>query len=226
MTSLEAQSTTAALERRAAARLGAPLPPPTTTEPLPCPRCQSPDTKFCYYNNYNFSQPRYFCKSCRRYWTRGGALRDVPVGGGSRKSAKRSRTASPASSTSSATSTVPLVPVDSMPIYSGEIGGESCGKFTTLLALGGYGLGLGLGLDLEEDRCSRYVGSSAQWIMRDSGYPYPMNVNGSYVGGIAGEGVCGEGGIPTWHMEGVGGGEYYSSMPELAISTPTNDDVK
>ncbi|KAG8057116.1 hypothetical protein GUJ93_ZPchr0002g25087 [Zizania palustris] len=53
----------------------------------PCPRCESRDTKFCYYNNYNTSQPRHFCKSCRRYWTKGGSLRNVPVGGSSRKSA-------------------------------------------------------------------------------------------------------------------------------------------
>ncbi|CAM0880189.1 unnamed protein product [Alopecurus aequalis] len=51
----------------------------------PCPRCDSTDTKFCYYNNYNLSQPRHFCKGCRRYWTRGGSLRNVPVGGGTRK---------------------------------------------------------------------------------------------------------------------------------------------
>lgn len=54
-------------------------------EQLKCPRCESPNTKFCYYNNYNLSQPRHFCKSCRRYWTKGGTLRNVPVGGGSRK---------------------------------------------------------------------------------------------------------------------------------------------
>ncbi|XP_047058263.1 dof zinc finger protein DOF3.4-like [Lolium rigidum] len=53
----------------------------------PCPRCDSTDTKFCYYNNYNLAQPRHFCKGCRRYWTRGGALRNVPVGGGTRKAA-------------------------------------------------------------------------------------------------------------------------------------------
>jgi hypothetical protein len=51
----------------------------------PCPRCESRDTKFCYYNNYNTAQPRHFCKGCRRYWTKGGTLRNVPVGGGTRK---------------------------------------------------------------------------------------------------------------------------------------------
>ncbi|XP_043715702.1 dof zinc finger protein DOF5.4-like [Telopea speciosissima] len=57
---------------------------------LKCPRCDSINTKFCYYNNYNLSQPRHFCKNCRRYWTKGGVLRNVPVGGGCRKT-KRSK---------------------------------------------------------------------------------------------------------------------------------------
>ncbi|XVE69164.1 hypothetical protein DITRI_Ditri09bG0129200 [Diplodiscus trichospermus] len=57
---------------------------------LKCPRCESANTKFCYFNNYSLSQPRHFCKTCRRYWTRGGALRNVPVGGGCRRN-KRSK---------------------------------------------------------------------------------------------------------------------------------------
>ncbi|XP_068640366.1 dof zinc finger protein DOF3.1-like [Aristolochia californica] len=52
------------------------------SEPQRCPRCDSTNTKFCYYNNYNRSQPRHFCKACRRHWTKGGTLRNVPVGGG------------------------------------------------------------------------------------------------------------------------------------------------
>jgi len=76
-----------------------PAPAPTAVEPEdlaaahagdPCPRCESRDTKFCYYNNYNTSQPRHFCRSCRRYWTKGGSLRNVPVGGGTRKSSSSS----------------------------------------------------------------------------------------------------------------------------------------
>ncbi|XP_047338996.1 dof zinc finger protein DOF5.4 [Impatiens glandulifera] len=58
---------------------------------LKCPRCESLNTKFCYYNNYNLSQPRHFCKNCRRYWTKGGVLRNVPVGGGCRKSNRSSK---------------------------------------------------------------------------------------------------------------------------------------
>ncbi|OAY84431.1 Dof zinc finger protein DOF1.7 [Ananas comosus] len=65
-------------------------------EQLRCPRCESMNTKFCYYNNYNLSQPRHFCKCCRRYWTKGGALRNVPVGGGSRKNSKRGAAAAAA----------------------------------------------------------------------------------------------------------------------------------
>lgn len=59
-----------------------------------CPRCDSPNTKFCYYNNYSLSQPRHFCKACKRYWTKGGALRNVPIGGGCRKSKKTSKSSS------------------------------------------------------------------------------------------------------------------------------------
>uniref|UniRef100_A0A5B7AF55 Dof zinc finger protein n=1 Tax=Davidia involucrata TaxID=16924 RepID=A0A5B7AF55_DAVIN len=56
-----------------------------------CPRCESTNTKFCYFNNYSLSQPRHFCKTCRRYWTRGGALRNVPVGGGCRRNKRSSK---------------------------------------------------------------------------------------------------------------------------------------
>ncbi|XP_073018935.1 cyclic dof factor 2-like [Primulina eburnea] len=52
---------------------------------LPCPRCNSMETKFCYFNNYNVNQPRHFCKNCHRYWTAGGTMRNVPIGAGRRK---------------------------------------------------------------------------------------------------------------------------------------------
>uniref|UniRef100_I1NM78 Dof-type domain-containing protein n=1 Tax=Oryza glaberrima TaxID=4538 RepID=I1NM78_ORYGL len=52
---------------------------------LPCPRCNSMETKFCYFNNYNVHQPRHFCRNCQRYWTAGGAMRNVPVGAGRRR---------------------------------------------------------------------------------------------------------------------------------------------
>ncbi|WCJ36075.1 Dof-type zinc finger DNA-binding family protein [Euphorbia peplus] len=64
---------------------------PPHDQALKCPRCDSTHTKFCYYNNYSLSQPRYFCKTCRRYWTKGGTLRNIPVGGGCRKNKKVSK---------------------------------------------------------------------------------------------------------------------------------------
>ncbi|KAL0431825.1 UNVERIFIED_CONTAM: Dof zinc finger protein DOF5.7 [Sesamum radiatum] len=76
----ESQSSNAARKTAASARPQEP--------PLKCPRCDSPNTKFCYYNNYSLTQPRHFCKTCRRYWTKGGALRNVPIGGGCRKNKK------------------------------------------------------------------------------------------------------------------------------------------
>ncbi|KAG7542079.1 Zinc finger Dof-type [Arabidopsis thaliana x Arabidopsis arenosa] len=54
--------------------------------PRVCPRCYSDQTKFGYFNNYKTSQPRYKCKNCRRHWTHGGALRNIPIGGSCRKS--------------------------------------------------------------------------------------------------------------------------------------------
>ncbi|KAF3513204.1 hypothetical protein F2Q69_00009229 [Brassica cretica] len=49
--------------------------------PRICPRCNSDNTRFCYYNNYCVSQPRYTCKNCRRLWTHGGTLRNISAGG-------------------------------------------------------------------------------------------------------------------------------------------------
>lgn len=79
-------------------------------QPLKCPRCDSSNTKFCYYNNYSLSQPRHFCKACKRYWTRGGTLRNVPVGGGCRKNKRIKR---PSSSSSTNTNTTTEVNVTS-----------------------------------------------------------------------------------------------------------------
>ncbi|XP_039835343.1 dof zinc finger protein PBF-like [Panicum virgatum] len=79
-------------------------PRPQHEQALNCPRCDSTNTKFCYYNNYSTTQPRYFCKACRRYWTQGGTLRNVPVGGGCRKN-KHNRTGGSGRSSTSAPST-------------------------------------------------------------------------------------------------------------------------
>jgi len=77
---------------------------PQKEKALNCPRCNSTYTKFCYYNNYSLQQPRYFCKTCRRYWTEGGSLRNVPVGGGSRKNKRSSSAVSSAAAAAASTS--------------------------------------------------------------------------------------------------------------------------
>ncbi|CAI9783812.1 unnamed protein product [Fraxinus pennsylvanica] len=81
-------------------------PPP----PQRCPRCDSVNTKFCYFNNYSLSQPRYFCKACRRYWTQGGTMRNVPVGGGCRKNKRSKGPSSSSSSGGDRERTQPLIP--------------------------------------------------------------------------------------------------------------------
>ncbi|GAA0169339.1 hypothetical protein LIER_23853 [Lithospermum erythrorhizon] len=68
--------------------------PKPAEQAMTCPKCYSTNTKFCYYNNYSISQPNYFCKSCRRYWNQEGALRNVPVGGGTRKNKRSSSSSS------------------------------------------------------------------------------------------------------------------------------------
>ncbi|XP_057726679.1 dof zinc finger protein DOF3.1-like isoform X2 [Arachis stenosperma] len=99
-------------------------------EQLKCPRCDSTNTKFCYYNNYNLSQPRHFCKNCRRYWTKGGALRNIPVGGGSRKNTKKSSTNNnsskrPTSSSAPSSSSVSPSPSVSTPAQAASSAPES-----------------------------------------------------------------------------------------------------
>ncbi|MED6206654.1 hypothetical protein PIB30_028897 [Stylosanthes scabra] len=66
-----------------------------------CPRCDSENTKFCYYNNYSLSQPRYLCKACKRYWTQGGTLRNIPLGSSKNKNKHNKRPFNTTSSSSS-----------------------------------------------------------------------------------------------------------------------------
>ncbi|XP_042488646.1 dof zinc finger protein DOF3.4-like [Macadamia integrifolia] len=201
-------------------------PPPPDHENLRCPRCDSTNTKFCYYNNYNLSQPRHFCKSCRRYWTQGGTLRNIPVGGGTRKNPKRSRTSSASSSSSSTSSSTSQDPNSATPIsVSAEqpdmsfpicgdlnlepnISGTAPGAFTSLLnsqntgflALGGFGLGLNSGFD------------DLGFGLGRGGWPF---TDVGEVGSI--------GGGNTWQLgssEPVFADGDCFSWPELAISTP------
>ncbi|KAK4742734.1 hypothetical protein SAY87_000735 [Trapa incisa] len=86
-----------------------------TDSTLRCPPCDSSNTKFCYYNNYRLSQPRHFCKTCRRYWTKGGALRNVPIGSGCRKNKKLKSSSSRLSAAFDSSSPSPFVGVVSPP---------------------------------------------------------------------------------------------------------------
>ncbi|XP_059636628.1 dof zinc finger protein DOF1.6-like [Cornus florida] len=207
---------------------------PPEPEHVPCPRCDSTDTKFCYYNNYNLSQPRHFCKSCRRYWTRGGTLRNVPVGGGTRKASssnKRSRTAPNTATSSSSYSSMTHDPIPANPVsmISGmkpDIGSPlSGGSFTSLLstqgagflALGGFGLGLGTGLNE-----MGFGLGTAVWPVGEAG-----EGNGCGGGGVGGGGGgCGNGtssGCNNWQIgsggeSGLGDSDCFG-WPDLAIST-------
>ncbi|GLT57912.1 hypothetical protein SLA2020_308490 [Shorea laevis] len=207
-------------------------PPPKLNDPLPCPRCESTTTKFCYYNNYNLSQPRYFCKSCRRYWTQGGTLRNVPVGGGTRKTSKRSRSSSvpspvSTSSSSAVTQEAESVPMSAHPVsvvpaagvksemsmcdvnLNETVGGEpGPGSFTSFLTAPGQGYltlgGYGLGTG---------PGFDGVWGYHGNGYM------GSFA---AGPSV----GCNPWQMTAAGDiegggalaeGDYFG-WPGLAIS--------
>ncbi|TKY73271.1 Dof zinc finger protein DOF5.4 [Spatholobus suberectus] len=114
---------------------------PHHQQPLKCPRCDSLNTKFCYYNNYNLSQPRHFCKNCRRYWTKGGVLRNVPVGGGCRKSkrsnkpkttATNSNNNNPSSSSEAAPATASTAPPPAPPEPERNSNSHSSSESSTL----------------------------------------------------------------------------------------------
>ncbi|KAF5747078.1 dof zinc finger protein DOF1.6 [Tripterygium wilfordii] len=215
------------------------LQPPKMTELLPCPRCASTSTKFCYYNNYNLSQPRHFCKSCRRYWTQGGTLRNVPVGGGTRKNSKRSRS-SPKSvpfSTSSSTVSVEsdqaesvsmsipastnalsIVPETNPETFSHytNLNLNENENFTSLLnaqgaeLLGGYGSGYVAGFE----EMSFGLNRAGVWPIQGMGY----------VGGSGGGPAAGPSGCNTWQLSDVGGGGLtdgdFLGWPGLSISMP------
>ncbi|KAF4353515.1 hypothetical protein CsatB_008597 [Cannabis sativa] len=218
--------------------------PPAHPEPLPCPRCDSINTKFCYYNNYNLLQPRHFCKGCRRYWTHGGALRDIPVGGGTRKNTKRTRSSNSNSSSSSSSSSSmthdhqllpskPLLPdfslvntqTDSSAVSQAQVNlnnGSVAGGvgFTSLLncqAPGGFLALGGFGLGVDEIGLGYGYGGRGVWAFPEVG----EFVNG---GGGTAVGPGSTSGCNAWQqMNGsdgglVDGGGDCSYWPDLAIS--------
>ncbi|CAD6205425.1 unnamed protein product [Miscanthus lutarioriparius] len=122
---------------------GAGHPPLPRPPPRQCPRCKSANTKFCYYNNYSREQPRYLCKACRRHWTEGGTLRDVPVGGG-RKNRRGAKGSAKASASAAAAATqggnVLGVGADTFPDLLRQLV-----QFPSAAAVGGGGYAIDLG---------------------------------------------------------------------------------
>ncbi|KAI3671625.1 hypothetical protein L1987_87365 [Smallanthus sonchifolius] len=103
-------------------------------EHLNCPRCDSDNTKFCYYNNYNLSQPRHYCKNCRRYWTKGGTLRKVPIGGGTRKTTtKRSSNSNKRPADSSPATAPPPDQLKPEPSVVFNFGNDQSKSFNSML---------------------------------------------------------------------------------------------
>jgi hypothetical protein len=208
-----------------------------------CPRCASRDTKFCYYNNYNTSQPRHFCRACRRYWTLGGSLRNVPVGGSTRKRPRlahhhqHARLAPPAPHVFGLT---PMMPPPLQPSSStsssqgqGQGQGQSGGLLGSLFALGAAGAGPPL---LE----GRGAGSSFDF---DLGLGLPTGaLHLGAAGQMQGLGLMGGGGgsaagsssflwpaagllvdndsVDTWKMPGAAAGSMWPDFSFPAAAAP------
>ncbi|KAL6572262.1 hypothetical protein OROMI_013220 [Orobanche minor] len=212
------------------------LPLPVPPEKLSCPRCDSTNTKFCYYNNYNLSQPRHFCRACRRYWTRGGSLRNIPFGGGTRKTTSSSNKRRRTTATAAGTEDDELV--------SSRCDNGAAGRAQTLEPDSGLG-------SLPKEAIPRTGSVECSWgngqmSLGGGGGLFPLNEYGvgpgfgyeqpffywpgEQVGGLDGGGVEVSGESPccgTWQMGGSGDGGVvegdYFSWPDLAISTPAKD---
>ncbi|CAN8247293.1 unnamed protein product [Cochlearia groenlandica] len=156
-----------------------------------CPRCESSNTKFCYYNNYSLSQPRYFCKSCRRYWTKGGTLRNVPVGGGCRRN-KRS------SSSSSSFSNNKPISFHNDPLHNPLITGMPSSSF-------GYDLNLAFATLHKHD-----PSSSTSQAMSSFGFGSDLSIYGNSQSHVFGNG--GVFGGQNGHLNN-GGNLCYGFMP-------------
>ncbi|KAM0923958.1 hypothetical protein ACQ4PT_005185 [Festuca glaucescens] len=183
---------------------------PLPEQGLKCPRCDSGNTKFCYFNNYSLTQPRHFCRACRRYWTRGGALRNVPVGGGYRRHAKRAKpkqaaaagapaangTASGGSTTTTSSTCTPAAAANGAPTLPAMLnsgGGNLAGLLPPLLRL--------------TDFDAMSLGSTFSGM----GKPSSMDVaSGFYpVGGAAAAA-----GLEQWRVQQMQGFPFYHALAD------------
>ncbi|XP_062213359.1 dof zinc finger protein DOF3.1-like [Phragmites australis] len=179
-----------------------------------CPRCASHDTKFCYYNNYNTSQPRHFCRACRRYWTLGGSLRNVPIGGSTRK---RPRLAHPPPSARRPPAHVfglggapPMPP----PPSQGLLGSLFALSAAPLLEGRGAGFDLGLGLPPAGPFSSGEVGLQMQGIG-----PIGLRVGGGPAGASQlfwPTGLLDNDGVDTWKVPSAGASAMWPDFSAAA----------
>ncbi|KAI5020992.1 hypothetical protein ZWY2020_054402 [Hordeum vulgare] len=186
---------------------------PLPEQGLKCPRCDSANTKFCYFNNYSLSQPRHFCRACRRYWTRGGALRNVPVGGGYRRHAKRAKpkqaaaagapaangAASGGSTTTSSTTSACTTMSNPAPVLPAMLqnggGGNLSGLLPPLLRLADFDA-MSLGSTFSSMGKSSPVDSAA----------------GYYLGGGGGGGAVA--GLEQWRVQQMQGFPFFQAMAD------------
>ncbi|KAK8485702.1 hypothetical protein V6N13_089150 [Hibiscus sabdariffa] len=158
-----------------------------TQEQAPkCPRCDSSNTKFCYYNNYSLTQPRYFCKTCKRYWTKGGALRNVPIGGGCRKNKKMKSSSSLSGNSKGYTSAPEIGGLkffhELSPAMDFHLGRLSFPRLNPSPATGIYNQFASFGDGNSASLCLDTSGSSSS-LTGFSNYPLPSG-NGGFSGAI------------------------------------------
>ncbi|XP_062187601.1 dof zinc finger protein DOF5.3-like [Phragmites australis] len=220
-----------AVGRSGSAAAGAPVADPRA-EALRCPRCDSANTKFCYYNNYSLSQPRHFCKACKRYWTRGGTLRNVPVGGGCRKN-KRSRssavggaggrngasTGAAATTSSSAASTLslPPPPPSSLTSLTSALGLPEGTSLASLLLGNGSG---GDHLGLFQAAMQSVVSDATAYEMQQQQQQQQTQVDHMLGLGYGGGGAGAQIQLKPWMQEaGAGGGGIMHSFYAPLLSS-------
>uniref|UniRef100_A0A0A9GI73 Dof zinc finger protein n=1 Tax=Arundo donax TaxID=35708 RepID=A0A0A9GI73_ARUDO len=199
-------------ERARLARI--PLPEPG----LKCPRCDSTNTKFCYFNNYSLSQPRHFCRACRRYWTRGGALRNVPVGGGYRRHAKRAKPKPAAAATTTPTTAAALAPA-----AGGSTSSAACTTANAPAPLPPGMLGGNLSM-LPLLRLADFDAMSLGSSFSGMGKPPSLDAAGNYSVGGSGGGAAGL--EQQWRVQQMQGFPFLHAMdqgplaPHLAMAMP------
>ncbi|OIT01201.1 PREDICTED: dof zinc finger protein DOF2.4-like [Nicotiana attenuata] len=194
------------------------IPMPETA--LKCPRCESSNTKFCYFNNYSLSQPRHFCKTCRRYWTRGGALRNVPVGGGCRRNKRSSSKSSNNNSNNTSKSPASSTSTDGRQAANNNSGSTSTISSHSNSFSGPTSATSLLGLMSPQIPPLRFLSPLGQLSDHHHQFSTPgnnMNLNFSTTGNVLGgtsEGMM----VNNNNLLGVGGGAGGSGVASLLSS--------